>query len=141
MRLSAVVLLVAASAAASQLLTPGTPLPPLQAKTLNGEQATLPQNAKGRPFLLVVGFSKAAADVTRPWLEACRSTANGQPSTSRVACYDVRMLGDVPWLFRGLVESGVSASARPTPIPPTSLPVTKTDACPPPQRARTSSRN
>lgn len=91
-------------AAGVQQLTAGIALPQLQAKTLSGEQVALPRDLKGHPALLVIGFSKAAADATRPWLEACRSSVAPQPAASRATCYDVRMLADVPWLFRGLVE-------------------------------------
>lgn len=99
--------LCAALAAGAPQITAGTALPVLQAKTLNGEQVALPRDLKAHPGLLVIGFSKAAADVTRPWLEACRSSASSQPEASRVTCYDVRMVADVPWLLRGLVEMGM----------------------------------
>ena len=108
MRLVTIALALCVTAAAGvQQLTAGTPLPQLQAKTLSGEQVVLPRDLKGHPGLLVIGFSKAAADVTRPWLEACRSSVSSQPAASRVTCYDVRMVADVPWLFRGLVEMGM----------------------------------
>jgi hypothetical protein len=99
--------LSAVLAAGAQQLPAGAVLPQLQAKTLSGEQVTLPKDLKSHPALLVIGFSKAAADATRPWLEACRSSAAPQPAASRVTCYDVRMLADVPWLFRSLVEMGM----------------------------------
>jgi hypothetical protein len=91
----------------AQALAPGTDLPVLQAKMLAGGAITLPNDGKGRPVLLVVGFSKASANVTRPWSEACRSAAAAKPADKRLTCYDVRMLAEVPSLLRGLVESGM----------------------------------
>ena len=93
--------------AGSPQLTAGTMLPSLQAKTLAGESVALPKDLNGHPALFVIGFSKAAAGVTRPWLEACRSSVSSQPAASRVNCDDVRMLADVPWLIRGLVETAM----------------------------------
>jgi hypothetical protein len=93
-----------AVAAGAPQLTAGTMLPSLPAKTLNGAQVALPKDLKGHPALFVIGFSKAAAGATRPWLEACRSAVSPQPVASRVSCYDVRMVADIPWLLRGLVE-------------------------------------
>ena len=94
-------------AGATQQLPPGTELPLLQAKPLAGGAITLPNDSKGRPALLVVGFSKASANVTRPWLEACHAAAAAKPADKRAACYDVRMLAEVPSLLRGLVESAM----------------------------------
>ena len=96
-----------APAGASPQLAVGTELPTLQAKTLAGAEMNLPKDSKGRGALLVVGFSRASADVTRPWLEACRTTAAPKPAATRTTCYDVRMLAEVPWLLRGLVERGM----------------------------------
>ena len=90
-----------------QLLATETVLPVLKAKTLAGGAVNLPIDGKGRGALLVVGFSRASADVTRPWLEACRTATASKPAPSRTTCYDVRMLADVPWLLRGLVERGM----------------------------------
>ena len=94
-------------AAAAQQIATNAELPFLQAKALAGGEVTLPKDGKGHGALLVIGFSKASAQVTRPWLEACRTTTAPKPAATRTTCYDVRMLADVPWLLRGLVERGM----------------------------------
>ena len=90
-----------------QVLATGAELPTLTAKTLAGGAMSLPKDGKGRGALLVVGFSKASADMTRPWTESCRSAAAARPAATRPVCYDVRMLEEVPWLLKGLVERGM----------------------------------
>lgn len=92
-------------------LQPGVDLPALEATTLNGEPAALPRDAGGRPALLVIGFTKAAAKIARPWMDHCRSataaTATAEAGGAGVSCYDVRMLEDVPRAFRGMMEHGM----------------------------------
>jgi len=97
----------AVAAHAPQALATDAVLPALKAKTLAGSATNLPVDGKGRGALLVTGFSRASADATRPWLEACRTATASKPAPTRAACYDVRMLADVPWLLRGLVERGM----------------------------------
>jgi hypothetical protein len=99
--------LVAASTTVSGAaqLALGSELPLLEAKTLSGDRATLPRDAQGHPMILVLSFSKGAAKVTRPWLEACRApAASGAPAMPVVRCFDVRMLEGVPGFMRGMVE-------------------------------------
>ncbi|HEU5179311.1 MAG TPA: hypothetical protein VFW45_00845 [Candidatus Polarisedimenticolia bacterium] len=84
-------------------LASGVELPRLEGNTLTGEALALPRDALGRPAILVIGFSKAAAKTSRGWLEGCRSAAAAK-SSSAVGCYDVRMLAEVPRFFRGMVE-------------------------------------
>jgi hypothetical protein len=95
---------VAASAAR---LVPGDPLPLLEAKTLGGDLATLPRDARGHGAVLVFGFSKAAAKSTRPWMDACRDAVASKSAEPGLYCYDVRMVEDVPRLFRGGMERGM----------------------------------
>ena len=117
--------LVALAGSASGVASPQTivlsaELPPLQAKTLAGGTVNLPKDGKGRGALLVVAFSKAAANPTRAWTEACRSTTAARPASTRTTCYDVRMVEDVPRLFRGLVERAMR-SGLPTDLQKSAL--------------------
>ena len=110
MKLAGVALLTAllfTPAAPFQQLSIGADLPPFDAYTLNGETKKMPQDAKGRPAVFVASFSKAAAEFTRPWLDNCRTAVASEPAVSKTSCLDVRMLEDVPRLFRGLVEMGM----------------------------------
>ena len=97
-------LLVAADA---PKLVPGVDLPVLEANSLNGDVVALPRDAKGHAAVLVIGFSKAAAKISRPWLEGCRSATAAGSAESGTYCYDIRMLEEVPRLFRGQVERGM----------------------------------
>jgi len=92
------------AAAGAPRLVPGVELPVLEVNALSGDAVALPRDARGHAAVLVIGFSKAAARISRPWLDGCRSaTAAG----SGIFCYDVRMLEEVPRLFRGQVERGM----------------------------------
>lgn len=101
------------AAANASKLPLGDELPPLEGKTLSGDVAALPRDTKGHPAILVIGFTKGAAKVTRPWLDGCRSAGAASAAeaasaaASAVTCYDVRMLEDVPRIFRGMVERGM----------------------------------
>src|SRR5262245_13060500 len=86
-------------AASAPRLVSGTELPPLEGKRLSGEPAALPRDTRGHPAIFVIGFSKAASKVTRPWLDGCRELA-AKSSAASMNCYDIRMLEGVPRLFR-----------------------------------------
>ncbi|HET8948555.1 MAG TPA: hypothetical protein VFQ07_16360, partial [Candidatus Polarisedimenticolia bacterium] len=85
---------------------PGTPLPALEATTLAGEAVALPGEESMNGAVLVVGFSKEASALTSEWMDGCLA-ATHQPGREKVACYDVRMLEEVPRLFRGMMEKGM----------------------------------
>ncbi|PYT09754.1 MAG: hypothetical protein DMF49_01250 [Acidobacteria bacterium] len=97
-------------AADASKLVSGVELPPLEVKALSGDLAALPRDARGHPAVLIIGFSKAAAEISRAWVERCRSAAAARPDGSGVYCYDVRMLEGVPRLFRGMVERRMRSS-------------------------------
>jgi len=91
---------------ADPILVPGIPLPLLQTTTLAGESLALPADAVEHPAILVIGFSKAAAEQTSEWMDMCLA-ASRQPGRETLACYDVRMLEEVPGFFRGMMEKGM----------------------------------
>lgn len=92
------------AAAGAPKLVPGVELPVLEVNALSGDAVALPRDARGHAAVLVIGFSKAAAKVSRPWLDGCRSATAAWPAESEIFCYDVRMLEEVPRLFRGQME-------------------------------------
>ena len=94
-------------AANAPILVPGVELPLLEVRALSGDLATLPRDARGHAAVLVIGFSKAAAKISRAWLDSCRSAAAAGPAGSNVYCYDVRMLEGVPRVLRSMVERGM----------------------------------
>jgi hypothetical protein len=88
---------------ADPALVPGTPLPVLQTTSLAGESVALPADAVERPVILVFSFSKEAAEITSEWVDACVA-ASKQPGGETLACYDVRMLEEVPEFLRSMME-------------------------------------
>lgn len=94
----------------SPTLVPGMELPLLEVTALSGDLVALPRDARGHAAVLVIGFTKAAAKISRPWLDACQSAAGAGPAGSGVYCYDIRMLEGVPRSFRGMVERGMRGS-------------------------------
>jgi hypothetical protein len=92
------------------LLGSGSPaeaeLPPLDAQSLGGEQVTPLRDTRGQGAVLVVGFSKGAAKLTKPWMDACLA-ALAASGGGGITCYDVRMVEEVPRLFRGAMERGM----------------------------------
>ena len=115
-------------AASEAKLAEGLELPRLESHTLSGDAVTLPQDARGQAVVLVVGFSKAAAKVMRPWMDACRAAAGPEQKQPSVYCYDVRMLEDVPRPFRGMVERSMRKGYPPELSPRTLLIYTANDA-------------
>jgi hypothetical protein len=94
------------AAPADPLLVPGTPMPALAATTLAGELVDLPGETSANGAVLVIGFSKEASALTSEWMDGCLA-ATRQPGREKIACYDVRMLEEVPRLFRGMMEKGM----------------------------------
>ena len=88
-------------------LVPGIELPLLEVTALSGDRVALPRDARGHAAVLVIGFSKAAAKSSRPWLDGCRSAAAAGTAGPSIYCYDVRMLEAVPRSFRGVMERGM----------------------------------
>jgi len=78
----------------------------MEGTTLSGKTVVLPREADGQPAVLVIGFTKSAVKATRPWTEGCRSEAS-KKTPPDVICYDVRMVEEVPRLFRGAMERGM----------------------------------
>lgn len=136
---------ITAAVAGEAPLAPGAALPSIDAQTLDGNKTKLPKDGSGHALVIVVGFTKAAAKDTMPWLEACRnaaaaaesapsaaagpppsapaesarSAATGSPpgapapSSPGLVCYDVRMVEDVPRLFRRLMERDMKSGFPP----------------------------
>jgi hypothetical protein len=107
-------------AADAERLAEGVELPRLESKALSGSPVSLPHDARGHAVVLVLGFSKAASQVTRPWMEGCRAAAAG-PDSPSLFCYDVRMVEDVPGLFRSMMERAMKGSLPAELLPRTLL--------------------
>ena len=104
---------ITAAVAGETPLAPGAELQSIEATTLDGTKTVLPKDGHGQRLLIVVGFTKAAAKTTRPWLEACRAAAAAAPTEPGLDCYDVRMVEDVPRMLRGMMEHGMKSGLPP----------------------------
>lgn len=79
-------------------------LPRTEFETLAGGKLTLPEAARGKVELLVVGFSHASSKPTGDWGKAMEKDC---AETAGLECYQVAVLEAVPRLFRGMVTGGM----------------------------------
>ena len=68
---------------------------------------TLPDGARGRPVILVVGFTQGSRDAVTLW---GRQLAEGYGGSSSVRHYEMAVLAGVPRVLRGLVGGRIKAS-------------------------------
>lgn len=87
------------------LLTAET-LPYFEGQNLAGKPIVLPDAAKGRIAILVIGFSHASQSPTKDW--SGRLTHEFADS-SKVTVYSIAALEEVPRLFRGMAAHGIKS--------------------------------
>lgn len=85
-------------------ITTGSVLPRIEGETLSAKRIVLPESVKGRIGLLVFSFSREAGDAARCWNE---TYARIRIPDADATALGIMMLGDVPWLIRGLVVGGI----------------------------------
>ncbi len=100
-------------AAVSGALSDGALLPPVAGRSLSGQPVQLPDAARGRPALLIFGFSRPGGGDARLWSERFQR----DPAARQAAvCFNVMVLESVPRLLRGMVSgsirSGMPAALR-----------------------------
>lgn len=101
---------LAADPGGAQTLQAGAALPQVQGTTLDGENITLPDAARGKVALLIITFSKAAGEHARVWND---HFIQDYPQDDKATSYSIAMLEDVPSLLRGVVRSGIKRSVPP----------------------------
>ena len=75
--------------------------PAVPAETLTGKKIEVPAIAKGRVAVLVIAFTHASQNQTKPWsLKIPREMEH----------YSLAVLEDVPKLFRGMAAGGIKSS-------------------------------
>jgi hypothetical protein len=74
------------------------PFPLIECENLLGKKVVLPELARGRPAVLVIGFTHASHAQTKVW------SARLEPE---FVVYSVAVLQDVPRLVRGMAVSGI----------------------------------
>ncbi len=82
----------------------GQSIPITRAISLADTTVTLPGDLKGRPAILVLGFSKNSSQQTKPWTEAIERDFGSQ---EKIAFYQFPMLQEVPRLVRSFVLQGM----------------------------------
>jgi len=85
-------------------------LPRLEGETLSKKPIVLPEAARGKIALLVMGFTKKGGQATGPWEKQFK---NDFGADQRYAVYPVAVLEDVPRFIRGMVTSGIRSSTPP----------------------------
>lgn len=79
-------------------------LPRTESETLSGKKVVLPDDARGKVTLFIVGFSRKSKDPTTAWARVISREFAGDGDFSY---YQVAVLEDVPRLLRGFVVRGI----------------------------------
>ena len=98
-------LLMAASLAATLV---ADPLPRIETETLAGKPVELPEAAKGKPALLVIGFSHGSRTQAKAWADRAEKDLAG-----KLTVYSVVVLEEAPKLVRGMAVRGIRKSTPP----------------------------
>jgi hypothetical protein len=83
-------------------------LPPIHGVAVDGREITLPDAAKGRVAVLIIGFTRGSSVPVARW--ASRFNTDFSPG-ERPLILRLPFLEEVPKMFRGLAKSGVEKSA------------------------------
>ncbi len=94
-------LLLLASGALAQAVQP---MPRIEGENLAGGKVILPDAAKGKVAMLILGFTKASKTPTGAWARKLNAEFANRPD---FVLYQVPVLEDVPRLIRGMVISGI----------------------------------
>lgn len=82
----------------------GEPLPALEGEYLSGRTAALPQAARGRVALLLLGFTYESRFAVEAWAGRFRRDFGGD---SRVTFYEIPMIGGLARLGKWFIDSGM----------------------------------
>jgi hypothetical protein len=82
----------------------GQDLPKIEGDSLAGQHIILPDAARGKVAVLILGFSKASKAPTSAWGEKIEAEFTGN---SDFVLYQLPVLEDVPGFVRGLVISSM----------------------------------
>lgn len=105
--LVAVLLLIAvapAHAAAIPSLAVGDTLPPLIGHYLNGRDASVPQDSRGKRAFLALGFTYKSRYQVEPWAEHFRKVHGTTPT---ITSYEVPVMGGMARIARPMIDSGM----------------------------------
>lgn len=82
-------------------------IPEVHTPSLSNEQVSLPEGLRGKPGVLVIGFSQSSRDAVTAWGRRLAADYRDSPS---VLYYEMPVLASVPRLVRGLVIRQIKAS-------------------------------
>ena len=85
-------------------------LPRLEGETLSGKQIVIPDDARGKIALMVIGFTKKSSQATQAWEQRFKKDFGNDQS---YAVYPVAVLEAVPGFIRGMVTSGIRRGIPP----------------------------
>lgn len=94
----------AVSAMASLLVQAADLRAVLPTTTLAGQSLTVPEDLGADARLFIIGFSRPSSKHTEAW---ARKLLDEYGQTSRLAIYQVAVLGDMPHFVRRLVVAGI----------------------------------
>ncbi len=86
------------------LSTRAQTIPPINSKTLNDTQITLPNSGTSQPLILVVGFSHKSSESCGPWGKRLAADFHANP---KIAYYQIPVLQDAPSFVRGFILRGM----------------------------------
>jgi len=94
------------------MITPASPTPAavlrFHGETTDGKSATYPDDARGKPLVLVVGFTQKSAKATDAWTEELE-----KQSGAHAAIVGVAVLDQVPGFVRGYVKKAIDKNVGP----------------------------
>jgi hypothetical protein len=82
----------------------GDTLPPLNGEFLTGRTAVLPQEARGRIALLLLGFTYDSRFAVEAWAKRFREQFQAEP---RVTFYEIPMIGGLARMGKWFIDSGM----------------------------------
>jgi hypothetical protein len=85
-------------------------LPRLAGESLSGKEVVLPNDARGKIALLVIGFTKKSSHATQAWGQRFKKDFGND---LRYVVYPVAVLEDVPGFIRGMVTSSIRRGIPP----------------------------
>ena len=85
-----------------------SPVVQLVGDTTDGKHVTYPDDVRGKPLVLVVGFTQSSGKATEKWTEALQTDIG-----SRAAIVGVAVLDAVPGFARGFVQHAIDKQVGP----------------------------
>jgi hypothetical protein len=79
-------------------------MPELKGETLSGADTVLPDAARGRVALVVLGFTRASQHSVEPWVKRFRKEFGGD---SRFTFYEAPMIGGMGRLAKPFIQGGM----------------------------------